>query len=351
MPNVETNHGNDVQQMHTLAKAEDALINRLDTKHLGYVTPDQLTRASHDKSLTKDEQHTAQIMLRTQDELRYNRLGYLPSMQMGDSTTSGGQAIADDGKPEAAPPKHEQKKGQPDSPMNMDPNADAAASVQPPDSKPNAYDAAIAAVAAPSRPWAAIHQTTGDHNTDKKAITKSDIKSFNEAVGYLDLAQDMVKRGPDKLAQDIMDKYAKEEPGKRLLPRDVWGAVDALSHKKDLTKLDKEELEILQATQTQMREMYPTGKEPTDHKSAAYKNYIAKLEAIPASKSDLVTNIHQVIDQDRFSPAVAASNYALHPGRRNASPNDSSAPAAPAATPASSENHTKTAIHSDKKSS
>jgi hypothetical protein len=49
----------------------------------------------------------------------------------------------------------------------------------------------------------------------------SDVKAFDAVVDRLAMARDMVSRGPDQLSQDIMAKYAKEELGERLTPRDV----------------------------------------------------------------------------------------------------------------------------------
>ena len=91
----------------------------------------------------------------------------------------------------------------------------------------------------------------------------------------------MRKSAGGDIGIDIMRKYAKPEKGQRLLPSEVWAAVDELSRKKHLTFTEKEELSVLQYTQQQMRMMYSKGPEPKDINSIEHQGYINQLNRKP----------------------------------------------------------------------
>lgn len=237
---------NHYAEMHATAKAEESLINRLDIHHHGFVTPEELKLAEGNKGLSAADRHLAAVMLQTQEELRYERLGVLPSLHLGEPAFS--MSVTD-----RPPPKAE---------------------VQAKD------------------------KDQSNH------ISVDDVKRFDAAVSReqsLLNGMDQLKTG---LGNDIMAKYAKAEPGKRLLPSEVWSAVADLSKKADLSPVEREELSILKYTQAQMREMYPHEKEPADHNSQAHKDYMKALQAIPISKSDLGMNASYVETTDLYNPAI-----------------------------------------------
>ncbi len=247
--NVE--HATPISEMHNLCKSEESLINKLDMKeHRGYVTDDQLKAASTDKLLSAAERHTAEVMLQTQDDLRYQRLGYLP---------------------------------------------------RSPFDGPAAYDPG-------QRPRPDLHTSAG---TDREKITLADVKTFDKTLTTENA------RLHDKIfvdySQDIMNKYAKAEPGKRLLPSEVWSAVDSLSKKPNLSKDEKEELDILKYSQEQMRAMYPKGPAPTDHHSPAYREYMDRLDRIPMHFSDLMGNADKVMTAQFDDKAIWDTYGKLHP--------------------------------------
>jgi hypothetical protein len=132
----------------------------------------------------------------------------------------------------------------------------------------------------------------------------TDVKAFDRAVDRLSMARDMQSRGPHQLSKDIMTKYAKEDQGKRLTPSDVWSAVGSLSEKPHLTRVEKEELDILKATQNQMRAMWPSGGEPANHHSRAHQNYVEQINRLPLAEADLTRNVNDVIDQYQGNRAV-----------------------------------------------
>jgi len=252
----------DVVKLHKIAQDEEHLIDKLDSRHLGFVTIHQLEDATHNKSLTPAERKTADLMLQMQNDLRYQRLGYLPQVQLsgGDSASPPPTASGADGGSTASPSGE------------------------------------------PMRPYPAINEPGGPTDDHSDHITKNDVKAFDAAVTRLNLARDMRELTPEYLATDIMKKYALKEPGKRLCPDEVWGAVETLSKKKDLSMVEQEELEILKATQIQMRKMWP--KEPADHNSPEYKQYVAATNHIAIPRDELIGNAGAVMDQYLYNEGV-----------------------------------------------
>ncbi len=234
----------DLAAMHKLATNEEALINRLDINHKGFVTPDQLKAAEGDKSLTNSERHTAKMMLDTQQDLRYQRIGYLPSLDIADSRAE----LRDiNGRPY---PKEQAK-----------------------------------------------------DKSDK--IYLSDVKSFDSSLTRERDAREAMSENKDIMVTHMMKKYATGEHGTKLTPSDVWSGVDTLSHKTNLSTSEKEELTILKFTQQQMREMYPKGPEPSDHSSAAHKAYINQLAKISLDVNDLSDNISYCAPENNGNDAIA----------------------------------------------
>ncbi len=255
---VDANPG--LKEMHQMCLVEESLINKLDMKdHRGYVTDDQLKAASLDKNLSASERHTAELMLKTEDDLRYQRLGYLPHSPF-------------------------------DGPVEYSP-----------------WD----------RPKPELHSTAGEEG---RRITLDDVKSFDKSLTVA--ASKVHDKNYVYYSDDIMDKYARVLPDKLLLPSEVSHAVDTLSKKPNLTKDEKQELEILKYSQEQMNEMHPKGPEPTNHQSVAYHQYKDNIGKIPMTSLDLLRNSNAVMTA-KFDPTPIWDTYSkLHPmGALSPNPN------------------------------
>jgi|GEM_PF-5032400 len=261
----------DVVKLHKIAQDEEHLIDRLDTRHLGFVTIHQLLDATRDKALTPAERKTAETMLRMQDDLRYQRLGYLPSVGLSGGDTAGPASALPDGASSGGSP--------------------------------------ISGRSEIARPYPRINEPGGPTDDHSDHISMNDVKNFDAGVSRLNLARDMRELGSEYMAVDIMKKYAKHEPGKRLWPDEVWGAIDGLSKKKNLSMVEQEELEVLKATQIQMRQMWP--QEPADHKSSEYKRYLAQTNDLPISSSELIRNAQAVTNQYMNNAGVDDARYKL----------------------------------------
>jgi len=270
---VRTHDGNydpkNIQDMRNLVKFEEALINRLDVDHKGFVTPEQLQAATKDSHLSKNEQTVAEIMLRTQDDLRYQRTGILPGITIEQPVMAFGRR------------EHQ------------------------------------------ARPDAVLDQPI--QGADKsKNISHNDLKEFENALNRFDKGVEMAKTFPFTVADDILAKYGVGKgDDRKLMPSGVWQGVQELSSKQenfnkglskiDLTPLEKEELDLLKATQVQVRTQLQAIEAARSSASPRHAEVMELIADVPLDQLDLVNNASTVMHGWLGNPAINETFKVLHP--------------------------------------
>gem|GEM_PF-5722592 len=214
----------ELSHLNKIAAEGEKLVAKMDSNHRGFVTPDELFKASKDTHLTAAERKTAGELYKLQEEIRYNRLGVLPSLEVpphgSDTVSQLGRAAGDAGKALSQGAKAQK--------LGAETVGEAAGSL-------------LGAAGGGSLAGAALAMA-GREVLD--SISVRDVKGFHQDVNNAITGKDIKRLGGEAVARDIMAKYGEHG---QLDQAQTQKALAALHGKKSLTSMERDEVNVLEA--------------------------------------------------------------------------------------------------------
>jgi len=343
----------ELSQLNKIAADGEKLVAKMDSTHRGFVTPDELFKATKDTHLSAAERKTAGELYKLQEELRYERLGILPSLEMpppggpgagpgdlpgrphsaaseagraageavrqaggatpgdgarvGDGAGEAGRAAAELGRGLLEGVKQgmqDGRRGGADQPQTQSKATDSQAA----QTVGEAAGTALGLVGGLAVAGGAMAAVAG---IERNRIYQADVKNFHRDVTDAITGKDIKRLSGEVVAKDIMAKYG--DHGK-LDVAHTDKALAALHAKSSLTSIERDEMNVLTAVKrTQTGSLLAAA-------LAAAASHVLGADAIKSPNTlDLaaVTKVAKATaDRELHNPAVVEATHALKPQAR-----------------------------------